>query len=69
MTISKREYEVLDLLSLGYSSKEIANKLYISHATVATHRKNIFEKTKAKNVADLIRLAYETGVLHLKLAQ
>lgn len=68
MTITKREHEVLELLSLGYSTKEIATKLYISKDTVATHRKNIFGKTNSKNVAYLMRWAFESGVLHLRLS-
>ena len=57
--ISKREEEVLHLIANGYSSKEIAEKLYISNHTVISHRKNLMEKFKVKNTAHLIKMAYQ----------
>lgn len=69
MKISKREQEIIDLLSLGLSSKEIAQKLYISRETVASHRKNILSKTESSNVASLIRFAFEKGILQLRSSQ
>jgi len=69
MKISKREQEIIDLLSLGLSSKEIAQKLYISRETVSSHRKNILSKTDSSNVASLIRFAFEKGILQLHQSQ
>jgi len=54
--LSKRELEVLEYLSEGFSSKEIGEKLFISERTVSNHRAHILEKTEAKNTAELIRL-------------
>lgn len=57
VTISKREKEVLLLISEGFSSKQIADELYISNHTAIKHRKNLIEKFKVKNTAQLIREA------------
>ncbi len=51
--LSDREIEVLKVVALGYSNKEIANKLFISINTVITHRKNITEKLEIKTIAGL----------------
>ena len=52
--LSKREKEVLGMVIKGYSSVQIAEKLFISKATVDSHRKNILEKTGAAKLSDLI---------------
>lgn len=55
--LSSRELEILKLIATGKSSKEIAEKLYISKNTVDTHRRNILDKTGLKNSKELILLA------------
>ncbi len=55
--ISPREKEVLTLIGEGYSSKQIANMLYISNHTAISHRKNLIEKFQVRNTAQLIRNA------------
>lgn len=56
MVLSKREFEVSKLLTLGYIAKEIADYLFISTRTVETHKKNVFKKNKGiKNSADIVR--------------
>lgn len=57
ITISKREQEVLDLVVMGLSSPEIADKLCISIRTVQSHRSNLMEKLGIKNAAGLVRYA------------
>jgi DNA-binding CsgD family transcriptional regulator len=52
--ITKREMEVLNLLAKGLCAKEIARELFISEATVITHKKNLKEKFDAKNTVELI---------------
>ena len=52
--LTDREIEIVRLLAKGSSSKEIADKLFISHNTVATHRKNMMHKLEAINVVDLV---------------
>ena len=56
--ITKRELQILDLLSRGMSSNEIAAELFISHNTVDFHRRQLLKKTDSKNIADLIGNAY-----------
>lgn len=53
--LTDREIEITQLIIEGKTSKEIAEKLFISKLTVDTHRKNILRKTGAKNFEELIR--------------
>ena len=55
-TLSKRESEVLELLSAGCSNKEIARQLEISPRTVEIHRGNMMAKLRAGHPADAVRL-------------
>jgi len=57
--ISSREKEILKLIADGFSSKEIAHKLFISNHTAISHRKNLIRKFKARNTAHLIKQAAE----------
>lgn len=56
--LSERESQVLSLISLGYTSQQIAEKLFISLHTVSTHRKNILRKTFCKGTAELAAYAW-----------
>ncbi|MFZ4861749.1 LuxR C-terminal-related transcriptional regulator [Sphingobacterium sp. Mn56C] len=60
---SKREMEVLQLLSQGYSSPQIADRLFIAPDTVRTHRKRLLRKSQTKNVGEFIRKCLEWGLL------
>ena len=62
--VSNRERQVLELLSQGHSSMEIASTLYLSHYTVNDHRKALLEKLDAKNVAQMIRKGFELQLLN-----
>lgn len=62
-SLSKREHEIIRLLCDGDSSKKIADKLFISHKTVETHRSNIMQKIEVHNIAELIRFCYRNGIL------
>ncbi len=57
--ISPREKEVLKLVADGFSSKQIADRLFISNHTAISHRKNLIEKFNVKNTAQLIKRAYQ----------
>ena len=59
--LSVRECEILALLIGGKESKEIAAALFISPATVSTHRKNLLAKTKARNTSEMIVMAITKG--------
>jgi len=61
--LTNREREILNLISLGISSNEMANQLGISIETIKTHRKNLILKAGARNVANLIRIAFEKNLL------
>lgn len=63
--VTKRESQILDLISLGLSTIEIAKSLYISTETVKTHRRKLFQKIGAVNCAQLIRRSIECGVLEI----
>ncbi len=58
--LSIREIEVLGLVMQGLTNQEIAEKLFISFETVKSHRKNILEKTGAKNTAAMINYYHQT---------
>jgi len=61
--ISKREYEVLELMALGNSNQEIADKLFVSLNTVKTHSSNLFVKLEAKRRTQAIQRAKELYLL------
>lgn len=61
--ITEREMEVLKLLVNEMSSREIAEKLFISERTVETHRKNLLRKTGSANVVGLIKYAHTHGLV------
>lgn len=59
--LTRREKEVLRLMAQGKTTAEIAEELYISPATVSTHRKNIHRKTETGTLLELVNLAVEKG--------
>ncbi|MGN6294540.1 MAG: response regulator [Chitinophagaceae bacterium] len=61
--LSRREKEVLGLIAEGMTNNEIAQKLYISTATVNTHRKNLLVKLEVKNTASLIGKAAKLNLI------
>ncbi len=52
--LSEREIEVLELISQGLTNNEIAEKIFLSTHTVASHRKNLMRKLNARNNVDLV---------------
>jgi two-component system, NarL family, response regulator NreC len=61
--LSPREGEVLALIADGFTTKEIAEKLFISNRTVETHRVNMLKKLNVKNSAELVRKAAELKII------
>jgi DNA-binding CsgD family transcriptional regulator len=61
--ISKREYEVLELIACGLSNQEIAEKLFVSTSTVKTHTSNLFAKLDARRRTQAIQRAKELRIL------
>ncbi len=62
-SLTKREEEILKLISREYSSKEIADSLSISVNTVETHRKSLIKKLKVKNVVGLALYAHKNQLI------
>jgi DNA-binding NarL/FixJ family response regulator len=61
--LSSREREILQLLSEGRSSKEVASALDLSVKTAETHRANIMRKLKVHNVTELVRYAVRNRII------
>jgi NarL family two-component system response regulator LiaR len=61
--ISKREHEVLELMASGLSNQEIADKLFVSLATVKTHSSNLFSKLDVKRRTQAIQRAKELRLI------
>jgi two-component system, LuxR family, response regulator FixJ len=62
--LTPREWDVLERIARGASSKEAGRELAISPRTVEVHRARIMEKLGAKNAADLVRIALGKGNGH-----
>jgi len=61
--LTSRETEILKLITLGKTNKNIASELFISVKTVETHRSRIMQKLKIHRVADLVRYALKAGLI------
>ncbi|MNQ95711.1 putative transcriptional regulatory protein NarL [compost metagenome] len=61
--LTKREKEILCLISQGLTTPVIAERLHLSPLTVETHRKNLLQKFQVKNVASLIKAAMDQGLV------
>ena len=62
-TLSEREREVFQLIAEGHTSKEVAELLHISPATVETHRAHIMDKLDIHSTAELVLYAVRKGVI------
>lgn len=62
-SISKREHQVLLLMTKGLNSPEIAEKLFISYHTVENHKRNLRQKTKTKTSAELIHYVWNNNLI------
>ncbi len=62
--VTAREREILELISQGFSTKEIACRLFISEETVKSHRHHLFSKFSAKNSPHLVHKAIEAGMIN-----
>ena len=61
--LSKRELEVLDLISQGLSNQEIAERLFVSLNTIKTHSSNLFVKLDVKRRTQAVEKAKKTGLI------
>jgi len=62
-SLTKRELEILHLITQALSNKEIGKTLFISDQTVSVHRKNIMRKLGVSNTAGLIKAAYDHSLV------
>ena len=63
--LTSTETEILKEISLGRTTKEIAEKRYISVHTVMTHRKNIFRKIEVNSVHEATKYAMRAGIVEM----
>jgi DNA-binding NarL/FixJ family response regulator len=61
--LTEREREILVLVAQGLSNAELAERLYISHATAKTHVSRLLTKLGARDRAQLVMIAYETNAV------
>lgn len=61
--ISKREYEVLEMIAKGHTNQEVADKLFVSHNTIKTHLSNLFAKLDVNRRTQAIQRAKELNIL------
>jgi len=61
---TQREKEIIQLITVGKSTQEIADTLFISFLTVQTHRRNILQKLEVKNTAELIHIINTNRLLY-----
>ena len=61
--LSKREFDVLNLISEGLSNQEIADKLFVSLNTVRTHTKNVNLKLDVHSRTQAVSVAKELGLI------
>lgn len=61
--ITKREIEVVKLIAQEYTTQEIADALFVSTNTVATHKRNLFVKMDVKNSVGMIKKAVDWGLI------
>ena len=63
--LTKREYEILEIVAHGKSNKEVADTLFISIKTVETHKTHILEKLGLRNTAELVKYAIKNNIIPL----
>jgi DNA-binding NarL/FixJ family response regulator len=65
--LTPREQEVMRLLAEGFTTREIARRLFISPKTVENHRANIMKKLDLRTTIDLVRQAARLGLIDVEL--
>ncbi|HEV7398124.1 MAG TPA: response regulator transcription factor [Pyrinomonadaceae bacterium] len=63
LSITKRELEILELISNGLSNREIADKLFVSENTVKTHSSRLFDKLSAKRRTQAVQIGKQEGLI------
>jgi DNA-binding CsgD family transcriptional regulator len=63
LRITPREHEILQLIAAGLSTREIAERLFVSENTVKTHAGRVLEKLGARRRTQAVQVAKEAGIL------
>ena len=61
--LSVRELEIIQLCANGLSAQQVADHLGLSRRTVEAHKSHIFDKLDLKTTADLVKYAYDAGLV------
>jgi len=61
-SLTAREFEILKMIAQQYSTKEIADALFVSESTIDTHRRNLMKKLKLRNSVGLALFALKNGI-------
>src|SRR3954451_9583047 len=61
--ITAREFEILELIAVGMSNREIAERLFVSENTVKTHSSRLFDKLSAKRRTQAVQIAKEMRLI------
>jgi len=67
--LSRREFQVMLMISQGLSNAEISDKLCLSPKTISTYRLRLLEKLDAHNEVDLIKIAVEQGMVEFSSSE
>jgi DNA-binding CsgD family transcriptional regulator len=63
LKLSSREYEILQLLSKGYSNNQVAETLFLSLSTIKTHTSNLYFKLDVKNRMQAVERSKQLGII------
>lgn len=63
-SLTQREIEITKLIVEGFTSNDIAEKLFLSTHTIHTHRKNIMRKLGVKSSSELVKYAITVGIIN-----
>lgn len=63
LSITPRQHEILRMVAMGHTNREIAASLDISIRTVEVHRFNLMRRLNVRNVAQLLRQSLQNGLL------
>lgn len=63
--LSRREFQVLQLITQGHGNQVISDRLCLSPKTVSTYRSRLLEKLNAQTEAELVRIAIDSGIIEI----